>query len=215
VKAFTAFAGVERPEGMRRVTRAHRNRLALKTSSAAACRPAPFAESWPPLPVGALPPRLPDERDLGYKVTPQSAWIFMTRTRFMTAALAIALPFTAPADEPRAVDLAALGQGLKSNLEQLQQYASAVQQCQTQLGQLHQQLADATRPGWEFYVQAQQTWQSLQQVQRIVQDGSLYLQRLGDLNYYLAHASGVQDQPLSGDASQAQPRSAAHLQRHR
>jgi hypothetical protein len=68
VKAFTAFAGVERPEAMRRVTRAHRNRLALKTSSAAACRPAPFAESWPPVPVGALPPRLPDERDLGQEL---------------------------------------------------------------------------------------------------------------------------------------------------
>jgi hypothetical protein len=31
---FTGFAGVERPEEMRRVTRAHRNRLARKTSSA-------------------------------------------------------------------------------------------------------------------------------------------------------------------------------------
>jgi conjugal transfer/entry exclusion protein len=129
------------------------------------------------------------------------------------AALALALPFTAPADEPRAVDLAALGQGLQSNLEQLQQYASAVQQCQTQLGQLHQQLADAARPGWALYVQAQQTWQGLQQVQRIVQDGSLYLQRLGDLNYYLAHASSAQDERLPGDASQAQTQSAMHLQR--
>jgi hypothetical protein len=168
-----------------------------------------------PLPIVALPLRLPDERGFGYKVVPQSAWIFMTPTRFMmAAALALALPFTAPADEPRAVDLAALGQGLKSNLERLQQYASAVQQCQTQLGQLHQQLADAARPGWELYVQAQQTWQGLQQAQRIVQDGSFYLQRLGDLNYYLAHASSAQDQPLSGDGSQAQTRSAVHLQRH-
>ena len=110
----------------------------------------------------------------------------MTPTRFMTAAaLALALPFTAPTDEPRAVDLAALGQGFKSNLEQLQQYASAVQQCQTQLGQLHQRLADAARPGWGLYVQAQQTWQGLQQVQRIVQDGSLYLRQFADVNYYL------------------------------
>jgi hypothetical protein len=139
----------------------------------------------------------------------------MTRIRFMTlAVLAMALPFTAQADDTRAVDLAALGQGLKSNLEQLQQYASAVQQCQTQLGQLHQQLADAARPGWELYAQAQQTWQGLQQVQRIVQDGSLCLQQLADVNYYLAHASSAQDQPLPGDASQAQTRSAVHLQRH-
>jgi hypothetical protein len=50
VKAFTAFAGVERPEEMRQVTRAHRNRLALKTSSAAA---------WPPVPSGASWPRSP------------------------------------------------------------------------------------------------------------------------------------------------------------
>jgi conjugal transfer/entry exclusion protein len=111
----------------------------------------------------ALLLRVPDDRDLGYKVAPQSAWIFMTRTRFMTAAaLVLVLPFTAPADETRPMDLAALGQGLKSNLEQLQQYASAVRQCQTQLGQLHQQLADAARPGWGLYVQAQQTWQGLQ-----------------------------------------------------
>jgi conjugal transfer/entry exclusion protein len=162
----------------------------------------------------ALSLRLPDERGLGYKVAPQSAWIFMTRTRFMMAALAIALPFTAQADDTRAVDLAALGQGLKSNLEQLQQYASAVQQCQTQLGQLHQQLADAARPGWELYVQAQQTWQGLQQVQRIVQDGSLYLRELADVNYYLAHASSAQGQPLPGEASPAQTQSAVHLQRH-
>jgi P-type conjugative transfer protein TrbJ len=163
----------------------------------------------------ALPLRLPDERGFGYKIAPQSAWIFMTRTRFMTAAaLALALPFPAPADEPRAVDLAALGQGLKTNLEQLQQYASAVQQCQTQLGQLHQQLADAARPGWELYVRAQQTWQGLQQVQRIAQDGSLYLRQLADVNYYLAHTSGAQDQPLPSDASQARARSAVHLQRH-
>lgn len=138
----------------------------------------------------------------------------MTRTRFMTA-LALALPFTAPADEPRAVDLAALGQGLKSNLEQVQRYASAVQQCQTQLGQLHQQLADAARPGWELYVQAQLTWQGLQQVQRIIQDGSLCLQQLADVNCYLAHASGAQDQPPPGDAGQAQTRSAVHPQPHR
>jgi hypothetical protein len=50
VKAFTAFAGVEGPEEMRQVTRAHRNRLALKTSSAAACRPVPSGASWPPWP---------------------------------------------------------------------------------------------------------------------------------------------------------------------
>jgi integrase/recombinase XerD len=36
VRDFTAFAGVERPEEMRQITRAHRNRLALKTSSAGA-----------------------------------------------------------------------------------------------------------------------------------------------------------------------------------
>ena len=131
-----------------------------------------------------------------------------------TAALAIALPLAAHADEPRAVDLAALGQGFKSNLEQLQQYASAVQQSQTQLSQLQQQLADAARPGVELYVQAQQTWQGLQQVQRIVQDGSLCLRQLAEVNYYLAHASGAQGQALADEASQAQAQSAVHLQRH-
>jgi conjugal transfer/entry exclusion protein len=158
--------------------------------------------------------RLPDDRAFGYKVAPQSAWIFMTRTRLMAAALAMALPFTAQADETRAVDLAALGQGINRNLERLQQCASTVQQCQTQLRQLHQQLVDATRPGVELYVKAQQTWQGLQQVQRIFQDGSLYLQQLGDWGYYRARASSAQDPPLPGDGSQAQTGSAVHLQRH-
>ena len=130
------------------------------------------------------------------------------------AALAMALPFTAQADETQAVDLAAIGQGIQSNLERLQQYASTVQQTQTQLGQLHQQLVDAARPGWELYVTAQQTWQGLQEMQRIFQDGSLYLQQLGDLAYYRAHAWSAQDQLLPGDAGLAQTGSTVHLQRH-
>ena len=44
VRDFTAFAGVERPEEMRQVTRAP-DRLALKTWSAAAWPPAPSEES--------------------------------------------------------------------------------------------------------------------------------------------------------------------------
>jgi hypothetical protein len=50
VQEFTAFAGVERPEEMRQVTRAHRNRLARKTSNAGAWPRAPSGASWPPLP---------------------------------------------------------------------------------------------------------------------------------------------------------------------
>src|SRR3954467_15602840 len=45
VKEFTAFAGVERPEEMCQVSRAHRNRLAGKTSNGAAWPPAPSGES--------------------------------------------------------------------------------------------------------------------------------------------------------------------------
>jgi conjugal transfer/entry exclusion protein len=122
------------------------------------------------------------------------------------AALAITLPYSAQADEARVVDIAAIGQGINSNLERLQQYASTVQQYQTQLGQLHRQLVDAAQPGLELYVKAQQTWQGLQQVQRIFENGSLYLRQLGDLNYYRAH--------VSGDANQTQATSTSHLQRH-
>ena len=138
----------------------------------------------------------------------------MTQTRLMAAALAIALPFTAQADEPRAVDIAAIGQGIKSNLERVQQYASTVQQYQTQLRQLHQQLVDAARPGLELCVKAQQTLEGLQQVQRIFQNGSLCLQQLADLDYYRARVSSAQYESFPGDASQTQTRSAVHLQRH-
>jgi hypothetical protein len=77
VKEFTAFAGVERPEQLRQVTRAHRNRLALRPPLRGQRRqpqPGPrrqapqsggqrrqngvsaeSTESWPLLPFVALP----------------------------------------------------------------------------------------------------------------------------------------------------------------
>lgn len=181
--------------------------------------PSPIRRRLAALTVCGIPRRLPGGRSFGYKVALQSAWSFMTCTRSVTTvALAMALPFTAPADETRAVDLAAIGQQIKSNVERLQQYASTVQQSQAQLGQLHQQLhqqlLDATRPGLELCAKAQQTWQGLQQVQRIFQNGSLLLQQLSALDYYRAHVSSAQYQPLPGEASHAESRSAVHLQSH-
>ena len=131
-----------------------------------------------------------------------------------TAALTTALPFTAYPDEPRGVDVAAVGQGIKTNLEQIQQYASTVQQYQTQLGRLQQQLADAARPGLQLYDKAQQTVESVQQVQRIFESGSLYLRQLTDFQFYRARASSAQAQALASDAGESQGQSPGHAQKH-
>ena len=130
------------------------------------------------------------------------------------AALAVALPFTAPADDTRVGNLAAVGQGLRSNLEQWQQYAAKMQQCQSQVLQWRQQLVDAAQPGWKLCAKAQQTLQGFQEVQRIVHHGSLYLRQLGDLDYYRARASRAQDQSLAGEASEGQSQRTVHLERH-
>jgi hypothetical protein len=47
IRDFTAFAGVERPEEMRQVTRAHRNRLAKRPRAPRPLPPVPSSASWP------------------------------------------------------------------------------------------------------------------------------------------------------------------------
>jgi P-type conjugative transfer protein TrbJ len=126
-------------------------------------------------------------------------------TLITAAALVVALPFMSSGTGIPVVDVAAIGQAIKSNLEQLRQYALQVQQYQTALNSLKQQLVDAARPELEIYAEAQNTLQSLQQVQAMFQNGSLqgYLQQFGDLNYY-RNLPPASYQPLPGNASQKQ-----------
>jgi type IV secretion system protein TrbJ len=110
-----------------------------------------------------------------------------------TVALIVALPFASPGTGIPVVDVSAIAQAVKSNLQQAAAYAKQVQQLQTQLRSYAEQLKQGLglAQAAQVWAEARDTMQQLQGVyqtyQQLTSSGGLqqYLSQFRDVNYYL------------------------------